>query len=192
MDMATFMANGAIVFGDQEYGAKRDRIEQMDLGCTLLIHGFDHLANPHLIVVDNPGVAQFVAIDYWAIGSGSYMALSRLSLHRQSAMLSLEETIYNVVEAKVAAERALGVGQHTYTFILEKGKPQRSLKPETGGILMREAGKRIVLDPPRELLDLIKADLETTPTPAENQTAAKRSTPKSPTRDRKAPKPSQA
>jgi hypothetical protein len=160
LDMAEFLANGLNIFGEQGFALLRERMEQVKLDCSLLIHGFDDQDRPHLVVVEDPGIPQFMGIGYWAIGSGAYLALSRLSAHAQSLMVPLNETVYNVFEAKIAAERAIGVGQITNAFILESGQKELRLSAGTAARVIKEATSQLEKSPPKKLLEAIATDVD--------------------------------
>jgi len=75
------------------------------------------------MVVSDPGIVRdYDEPGYWAIGSGAYAALSTLAARKQSRLRFLPETIYNVCEAKCAAETAVGVGRDTYVTIHDGGR----------------------------------------------------------------------
>jgi hypothetical protein len=117
--MEEFLANGMNTFGDVGYGVMRERIDQTTLDCSLLIGGFDQADRACIFSVEEPGtVHDFAGIGYWAIGSGALNALGRLSIRKQRSGLSIEQTIYNVYEAKIAAESAFGVGPTTNLFVV--------------------------------------------------------------------------
>jgi hypothetical protein len=59
---------------------------------------------------------------YAAIGSGGLHAAVRLSLAQHTKAASLVDTVYNVYEAKRAAEVAPGVGKMTDLAVIRPGK----------------------------------------------------------------------
>src|SRR5208282_6422375 len=66
----------------------------------------------------NPGIEDvYDTPGFWAIGSGSHMALSMLFYRQQSVITDLAHTIYNVCEAKFMAESASGVGTQTFLHV---------------------------------------------------------------------------
>ena len=63
-----------------EYATLNKALRSFDLGIEFLVCGFDHLGFGHLFVVKNPGKVQSLGqMDYWAVGSGTYMALASLT-----------------------------------------------------------------------------------------------------------------
>jgi hypothetical protein len=115
---------GIALLGEAEAGVVRERFVSTALNCELLGFGFSGPLNepsralPHVMVLSDPGVvAEYDEPGYWAIGSGAYAALSALAVRRQSRLRLLPETIYNVCEAKFAAEFAVGVGRETYVTV---------------------------------------------------------------------------
>jgi hypothetical protein len=139
LDMAAFLSNGSTIFGDASFGVTCDRIEQVDLGCELLLYGFDEDNRARLFTIGHPGtIKYFDTTGYWAIGSGAYSALSRLLIRQQRESLSLAETIYNVYEAKVAAEGSVGVGRRIHIHI---SSPDRAFQSINCGRLLRETAE---------------------------------------------------
>ena len=59
---------------------------------------------------------------YTAVGSGGVHAAVRLSLGQHNKVAPLLDTVYNVYEAKKAAEVAPGVGKMTDLAIIKNGK----------------------------------------------------------------------
>lgn len=97
-------------------------VMQHNLQLELLVAGVDD-AQAHLFAVVNPGHSLgFDTVGCSAIGSGGLHANVRLALGKQGAAVSTAETIYNVYEAKAAAESAPGVGKLTDIAIVTKGK----------------------------------------------------------------------
>lgn len=158
LDMPQFLSNGANIFQDG-FGVMRERIEQVTLGCECLLHGFDHEDAPHIVSVEHPGVAQFINIGYWAIGSGAPMAFTRLSLRQQAPYTSLEETIYNVCEAKSAAQRALGVGKLTVLMICEPGQSVLTLSAQVSHEVLSVSEQALIPDVPKDLIESIGAEV---------------------------------
>jgi 20S proteasome alpha/beta subunit len=86
-----------------------------------LVAGVDG-SGAHLFVVSHPGVLlPLETMGYGAVGSGVHAAV-RLSLGQQNKAASTLETVYNVYEAKKAAEVAPGVGKLTDLAIIKGGK----------------------------------------------------------------------
>jgi 20S proteasome alpha/beta subunit len=88
-------------------------ISQHNLQLELLVAGFDD-SGGHLFGVFHPGISMPMdTIGCGAIGSGGLHANVRLSLGGQIRGLSMADTLFNVYEAKAAAEVAPGVGKLT-------------------------------------------------------------------------------
>jgi 20S proteasome alpha/beta subunit len=95
-------------------------VAQHNMQLDLLVAGFDD-DQAHLFAITNPGVMLPVdTIGSLAIGSGGLHANVRLSLGRQTRHLNFPETVYNVYEAKIAAEVAPGVGKMTDMAVLRQ------------------------------------------------------------------------
>ncbi len=104
---------------------------QHNLGTDVLVAGID-ASGAHLYMVTHPGQLQLVGpLGYAAIGSGGVHAAVRISLARHTDSASLVDTIYNVYEAKRAAEISPGVGTMTDMAVLRDGKlypvPEKTL-----------------------------------------------------------------
>jgi 20S proteasome alpha/beta subunit len=83
------------------------------LQLEVLIAGLDS-AGPSLWVVSHPGAVHSLnQVGYAAFGSGGSFATARLGVGQQSKTATLATTLYNVYEAKRAAELGLGVGRLT-------------------------------------------------------------------------------
>lgn len=97
-------------------------LSQHNLQLDILIAGLDD-TGAHLYVATHPGtLLSLGTMGYAAIGSGGLHASIGLSLRKQSKTLSLAQTLYNVFEAKKAAEVAPGVGKETDMDIICNGK----------------------------------------------------------------------
>jgi hypothetical protein len=95
---------------------------QHNLQLELLVVGTDS-DGAKLFVVTHPGQALPTGSTGFAtIGSGALHAAVRLSLGQHTPGASLPETVYNVYEAKRAAEVSPGVGKITDMTILTSGK----------------------------------------------------------------------
>jgi len=93
-------------------------VTQHNLQTDLLVAGTDN-AGTHVFVVQHPGILlPMASMGFAAIGSGAVHASVRLSLGQHTPTASLIDTVYNVYEAKRAAEVAPGVGKMTDMTIL--------------------------------------------------------------------------
>jgi len=93
-------------------------ISQQNMQLDLLVVGFDDGVG-HIFGITNPGVlVPGDTVGSLAIGSGAMHASVRLSLGKQVRDLKFPQTVYNVYEAKVAAEVAPGVGKMTDMAVL--------------------------------------------------------------------------
>lgn len=96
-------------------------ISQHNLQLDVLLAGSDD-AGSHLFVVTHPGVLLSLnTTGFAAIGTGALHAGVRLSLAQHTKDASIEETVYNVYEAKRAAEVAPGVGKLTDLALISNG-----------------------------------------------------------------------
>jgi ATP-dependent protease HslVU (ClpYQ) peptidase subunit len=96
-------------------------IMQHNLQLDILLVGTDDTGS-HLFVVTHPGVLLSLnTTGFAAIGTGGLHAGVRMSLAQHTKDASLVETIYNVYEAKRAAEVAPGVGKLTDLAVITNG-----------------------------------------------------------------------
>lgn len=164
LTMDEFLSNGLTMFGDVGFGVIRERIDHTSLDCSLLVGGFDHKDYARLFSVEEPGVVHdFNSVGYWAIGSGATNALGRLSIRRQSARTMLAETIYNVCEAKVAAENALGVGTTTTLLVVSADGIARVLSEEVMSELRGLCQRSIKADLPGSVELMVMSGLREQP-----------------------------
>jgi hypothetical protein len=115
LTMEKFLETGRKKFGPDNFDRLCHQIEQVKLQCQFLVYGFDGMAQPHLFTVQNPGYAEVKDTPgYWAIGNGAFAAMSMLGFLRQSVVVGLPQTYYNVCAAKFMAENASDVGQYSF------------------------------------------------------------------------------
>jgi 20S proteasome alpha/beta subunit len=96
-------------------------IMQHNLQLDVMVAGLDD-DQAHLFVASHPGqLFPMDATGFAAIGSGALHAAVRLSLGQHTAKANLADAVYNVYEAKRAAEVAPGVGKATDMAILRNG-----------------------------------------------------------------------
>jgi len=104
-------------WGD-EFQLLSKKLREFDLGVEFLVCGFAENGFSQMFLVKNPGrIKPLFEMDYWAIGSGDYMALATL-VQRPLSMLPIGECVYRVCEAKFAAETAAGVGKETTLTVM--------------------------------------------------------------------------
>lgn len=97
-------------------------VMQHNLGLDLMVAGLDS-TGAQLFIVAHPGqVVPMNSTGFAAVGSGGLHASVRMSLGQHTPSASLVDTIYNVYEAKKAAEVAPGVGNLTDMSILKDGR----------------------------------------------------------------------
>jgi len=101
-----------------------EKLERVDLGCQLLVAGFDWAGDGHIFTVENPGIGHNHDLAGWAsIGSGAFSAISTLLHHSVNHEMELARVLYHVCEAKFMAESAQGVGRHTVVKVLNATTP---------------------------------------------------------------------
>jgi hypothetical protein len=103
------------------YTAVYSKIISYNLGADLLVVGFDDEA--HIFSISNPGIhAIHTPLNFWAVGTGAPAALSSLFIRNYSVLMSIEQALFYVYEAKVQAERATNVGENTDICVIAKGE----------------------------------------------------------------------
>lgn len=122
--MADFLQRGEAMFGSVACQLLRDRLQQVSLDVECLVAGHDRNGAPHIFAVSNPTfespsvIQDHTSIGYWAIGSGAYLALSSLAARNHSWRMHTHTALYNLCEAKFAAESAVGVGKETVAVVI--------------------------------------------------------------------------
>ena len=170
IDMKTFLSNGVLMFGDSGYAILRDRIEKVRLNMSMLVAGFDVDDEPQIFTVTEPEkdsgyVTFFTQPGFWAIGSGDHNALVRLAIRGQNEFCTIEETVYNVIEAKAAAEFAHGVGDITFLAVhYPKGQPIKFLSTGSNVTAAVRSAAKAALRPsvPEAVMDIIRNNLRST------------------------------
>lgn len=122
--------------GDSLFEKTWGEISRIQVGCDLLICGFDQ-AGPHILCVSNPTSENPSFVTYYdspgfaAIGTGYYLAESTLYAFKQSVVTSLDQTIYHATTAKFIAESASDVGEQTFMLIFGEDGERFPLSMET-------------------------------------------------------------
>lgn len=100
-----------------------DEICKFEMGCDLLVCGFDDTTTPFILDVGHPGIATDMTVTgFHAIGSGWDKAVSRLLFSEHKRTHSIGRTLYDLFDAKASAEMAVGVGyEWDAVVITERG-----------------------------------------------------------------------
>lgn len=132
MTTEQFLATGLERFGADRFGKMCDLINGLVLDVDFLIIGFDADKKPHISDVLCGTPHDHDPIGYWAIGSGSRLALSALSARHHTDQVTLRECLYNLCEARFLAEAAHGVGREsTVAAISRHGEIVTLVAPKT-------------------------------------------------------------
>jgi hypothetical protein len=123
-DVDDFRMSGRERLTVTAFNAMLRKIGEVDLNTDFLVAGFGKDGDGHIFVLDSEGATKSCdAAGFWAIGSGSYNALSTIFHHvRHSGfnrMGSLRNALYVGLEAKFMAESADGVGEKTFVTVYE-------------------------------------------------------------------------
>ena len=108
-----FNSVGAEKMSASTYAQVDARIAAYDYNTDLIFAGFgDEDIGPSIMSVTNPGVStDHTVLGFWCVGSGSPAAQVSLFNRDYSWNLPPEQAAYYLYEAKVAAEKATGVGR---------------------------------------------------------------------------------
>jgi hypothetical protein len=103
-------------------------ISNVSLSTTFLVFGFDEFKEPHIFTIRDKGqVEYFDLAGFWAIGSGQTASLGVLFNKSHSRFDSYQTVLWNLCEAKFAAEAAPGVGKGSFMVVLEPDGRHRTL-----------------------------------------------------------------
>jgi len=119
MDVPMFLRDGVQYFGESDAALMRQRLESVVVDCDFLVCGHDADRRAHVFSVDR-GVANFLDIGFWAIGSGARLALSSLTARLHAYIKGTALAVFHVCEAKFVAENASDVGTATFLVIRHK------------------------------------------------------------------------
>lgn len=124
-----FVDHGRAKLPEATYANIDARIALFDFNADLIVCGWGPGESfPSILTVRNPGVCvEHMRLGFWCIGSGSTAAQMSLFGRNYSPDMPLEEALYYVVEAKINAEHATGVGRRTDTFIAWQGRDPDAL-----------------------------------------------------------------
>ncbi len=113
----------------------KEKLAAVDLGCELMVAGFDFAGDGFIITVQHPGKAINHEVTGWAaIGSGAYGATSTLMFHSVNQDMRLAQVLYHACEAKFMAESADGVGKHTRVKVAMGGRKMDPYELDHDGI----------------------------------------------------------
>jgi hypothetical protein len=151
-----FRLEGAATLGDHFGELARKIADDPFEHTTFLVYGYDPNTkdSAHLFEVKNPGNAfSLDHLPYYAIGSGSHIAMASLNLRPVSHLNPLQ-MIYRALEAKFAAEDSSAVGRSTSVLIQNRGEPMTFLTWATVEQI-RKRWEAARTAPPPDISDLI-------------------------------------
>jgi hypothetical protein len=151
-----FVNSGPSKIGNSLYNSLSKKIEKLNFNIQFIVYGFDKTKHnrPYMFEVNTPGVDELINTSYFAVGSGTHMAMASLNL-RPTIGLSPKTLVYRVCEAKFSAETADGVGKATSVHIMNKDG-HSELLPQTTINKFREIWENWrTQDAPQEALDLL-------------------------------------
>jgi hypothetical protein len=100
-------------------------ISQVQVGCELLVYGFDQVGLSHIFSVSNPTpdkptfITEHDHPSFAAIGSGAYVAEGMMYAFGHLSIHNIYETLYHCCVAKFYSETASDVGMLTMTHIIK-------------------------------------------------------------------------
>jgi hypothetical protein len=131
--VAEFRQTGFNQFGPEVFKRLADKIDEFDLGVSLLVYGFsdDSTQDAHIFEITNPG--DFKDHDIGGlgiIGSGFWPALASLTNHQFSVHDKLPTIVYRLCEAKFFAEESdPAVGKATTVMVFGTNGRMVQLSP---------------------------------------------------------------
>jgi hypothetical protein len=130
-NLEQFINRGRKLLPSSEYARILSEIQRYELGCEFLVGGFEPSAggprSARIFQVVNPGtIIPNDMSGFSAIGSGSINAYAYLARREQQRKTSLAETVYNVIAAKILAEKAIGIGRETHVVVIRNGEPTQT------------------------------------------------------------------
>lgn len=88
-----------------------DEIKKFQIGCDVMVCGFDDKKKPFILEISSPGVVTDMTMTgFHAIGSGWDKAVSRLLFAEHKREHTITRVVYDAFDAKANAEMAAGVG----------------------------------------------------------------------------------
>jgi 20S proteasome alpha/beta subunit len=116
MSVDEFMKHGKERLPTELFYDATQKLSAIDLNADLIVAGFIDGA-PEIYSTDSFGVAR--ASNHFAVvGEGAYLASASLLRREQHDYSGLEETLYNVFEAKKLSESIGSVGKQTWISVL--------------------------------------------------------------------------
>jgi len=95
-----------------------EKLTAVELGCQLLVAGFDFSGEGCIFSVQDPGtVWDYGTVGWASVGNGYRNAEASLMYHSVNYKMELPLVLYHTCEAKFMAESAEGVGRHTVVKI---------------------------------------------------------------------------
>jgi hypothetical protein len=115
---------GAAKLPPSTYATIDAQISFFDFSADLILGGFgEGDGTASILTVTNPGLCNDqTRLGFWCIGSGATAAQMSLFSREYSWSFSAPQAAYYVYEAKVAAEKATGVGKTTDLHLIRPGK----------------------------------------------------------------------
>ena len=116
MSYDEFLAKGKQQLPDEHFRNAVRAIGDLDLNAALIIAGFVD-GSAEIYWTDPYGSAK-AAPDFAVVGEGQHLAQSALLRRKQNSRTSVQETLYNVFEAKKISQSVGSVGEETAMLIL--------------------------------------------------------------------------
>jgi hypothetical protein len=163
--MREFVAEGSSHLPLDVFRTLSKKIDAVVLGSELMICGFDHLdpnGYPHMFTVGGgTGIAtDLFPLGWWAVGSGAMAAIGVLSQWQHNFGADTATTIYRLLEAKFAAESALGVGNARTFVLIQQYRSPFVMIDEATVQKVREIWKTKMHIAPPESLELLHQSIQ--------------------------------
>jgi hypothetical protein len=133
LTLKEFRAAGVKELPATTYANIDAQIAYFDFEADLIIAGFGDEMGPTILTVTNPGICtDHTKLGFWCVGSGSPAAQMSLFARSYSWLATPEAAAYSLLEAKINAEHAVGVGTTTDIHLIRKGASQTvQIQPST-------------------------------------------------------------
>lgn len=128
MTLESFLSEGKKLLTNESFELFRERIEQIRLGCEIIIFGFDPQGLPHILTLRDPGIVDLIggaeSASFRAVGAGAEAAEGMLRFHQLSSVMPESLAVYHLCEAKFMADQPPCGGESTAGMVLHSsGRP---------------------------------------------------------------------
>jgi hypothetical protein len=137
---------------------EKQRIEEVDLCCTLLVAGFDFAGDAFIFTVENPGIVESYSYSgWWAIGDGSKHVMEPMLVNSVNWKMDLATVLYMVCVAKFRSEVEPTVGKDSNIKVeVSTGKMNPKELPREQIDNIRNVHNQYGDHPPSEFIEYLR------------------------------------